>query len=196
MPGRELYAPFLASPESAFVRHIAGLYPHLGPPGLLLEEKRRHFRRITAAMGEGYVFAGVREQLAGWRARGVPLAAASNGDREDFSHSLMIAELWDCLDALAGADEVASGKPEPDVYLLAARRLGVEASRCGAAEDSPLGVRAARRAGCLVAAVATRRPVDELEAALAEHPGSDGPGGAVFGDTASALAWLDKRLGC
>jgi riboflavin kinase len=54
---------------------------------------------------------------------------------------------------VATGDEVAAGKPSPDVYLLAAQRLGVDPTRCVAIEDSPTGCRAARAAGIAVVAV-------------------------------------------
>ncbi len=57
------------------------------------------------------------------------------------------------FDALAGGDEVGQGKPAPDVYLLAARRLGVRPEACAALEDSENGVRAATSAGMRCIAV-------------------------------------------
>jgi HAD superfamily hydrolase (TIGR01509 family) len=57
------------------------------------------------------------------------------------------------FDAVASADEVRRGKPAPDVFLLAARRLGVVPQACMAIEDSANGMRAARTAGMKVVAV-------------------------------------------
>jgi beta-phosphoglucomutase-like phosphatase (HAD superfamily) len=61
--------------------------------------------------------------------------------------------------AIATGDEVARGKPAPDVYLLAAARLGVPPARCLALEDAPLGVAAARAAGMVCVAVPNPRVV-------------------------------------
>jgi beta-phosphoglucomutase-like phosphatase (HAD superfamily) len=61
------------------------------------------------------------------------------------------------FDAIVSGDEVARGKPAPDVYLEAARRLAVPASRCVAIEDSGPGIAAARAAG--MATVAIPHPV-------------------------------------
>jgi beta-phosphoglucomutase-like phosphatase (HAD superfamily) len=60
-------------------------------------------------------------------------------------------------------DEVAHGKPSPDVYLAAARKLGVEAGRAAAVEDSSNGLRAGAAAGMLVIAVPNRKfpPADD-----------------------------------
>ena len=56
--------------------------------------------------------------------------------------------------AIASGDEVERSKPEPDIFLLAARRLGVAPADCTVVEDAPSGVLAARRAGCRVIHVA------------------------------------------
>src|SRR5205823_14454053 len=55
--------------------------------------------------------------------------------------------------ATVSSEEVARGKPAPDVYLEAARRLGVEPTRCSAVEDSHSGIRSAKAAGMRVVAV-------------------------------------------
>ena len=54
------------------------------------------------------------------------------------------------------SEEVARGKPAPDVYLEAARRLGVDPTRCGAIEDSASGIRSAHAAGMHVVAIPNR----------------------------------------
>ncbi len=64
------------------------------------------------------------------------------------------------------ADDVAHGKPEPDLFLAAARALGVDPGECLVVEDAPAGVRAARAAGAGVLAVLTTSPADDLGADL------------------------------
>jgi sugar-phosphatase len=65
---------------------------------------------------------------------------------------------------LVTADDVEHGKPSPDPFLEAAKRLGVEPTRCLVVEDAPAGLVAARAAGCFTLAVQTTTPVDELDA--------------------------------
>ncbi|MGI3782755.1 MAG: HAD-IA family hydrolase [Janthinobacterium lividum] len=65
---------------------------------------------------------------------------------------------------LVTADQVAHGKPAPDPYLLAAGRLGVDPTRCLVVEDAPLGLEAARAAGCATLAVVTTTARDKLHA--------------------------------
>lgn len=65
---------------------------------------------------------------------------------------------------LVTADDVARGKPAPDPFLEAARRLQVDPTRCLVVEDAPKGLQAAHAAGCFTLAVVTTTPRDELKA--------------------------------
>jgi len=84
------------------------------------------------------------EALADLRERGVPVAVASSSVRERLDRTLARAGLSFAV-SVAG-DEVEHGKPAPDMFLLAAARLGVEPARCVVVEDSPPGVAAGRAA--------------------------------------------------
>jgi beta-phosphoglucomutase-like phosphatase (HAD superfamily) len=57
------------------------------------------------------------------------------------------------FDVVVTGDQVIDGKPHPEAYLTAAERLGVEAHRCVAIEDSPTGIASAEAAGCVVVAI-------------------------------------------
>ena len=83
----------------------------------------------------------------------VPTAVASSGHRRYLDLGLGALGLSGRFQAIAAGDEVAHGKPAPDVYLLAAERLGVPPAACIALEDAPLGVDAARAAGMVCIAV-------------------------------------------
>lgn len=85
-----------------------------------------------------------------------PLALASSSNRPVIDAVLHRAGLTGCFSATVSGDEVARGKPSPDVYLAAADKLGVDASRAAAVEDSTNGLRAAAAAGMLVVAVPNR----------------------------------------
>jgi beta-phosphoglucomutase-like phosphatase (HAD superfamily) len=65
--------------------------------------------------------------------------------------------LADTVDAVVSAEDVARGKPEPDVFLAAAARLGVPSSRCIVVEDAAAGIEAARRAGMRTVGVGVDR---------------------------------------
>jgi sugar-phosphatase len=69
-------------------------------------------------------------------------------------------------EVLVTASDTARGKPNPDPYLAAAARLGVDPHDCLVVEDAPAGIAAGRAAGCSTLAVAGTLPVEELEADL------------------------------
>jgi HAD superfamily hydrolase (TIGR01509 family) len=96
---------------------------------------------------------GVVPLLDGVRRLGLRTAVASSTRLARVRALLRALGLEERFEVLAGGDEVAHGKPAPDVYLLAARRLGVRPEACVALEDSENGVRAATSAGMRCIAV-------------------------------------------
>jgi HAD superfamily hydrolase (TIGR01509 family) len=85
-----------------------------------------------------------------------PLGVASSSNRELIDRVLEVAGLAPYFRATVSSEEVARGKPAPDVYLEAARRLGVEPPRTVAIEDSANGIRSAHAAGMHVVAIPNR----------------------------------------
>lgn len=92
----------------------------------------------------------------------LPMAVATGGILAVVSSALKAIELSNFFDAVVTADDVVHGKPAPDIFLEAARRLKVEPETCLVFEDSNLGLEAARRAG--MAAVDIRPWVKSLKA--------------------------------
>ena len=92
-----------------------------------------------------------------------PLGVASSSNRELIDLVLELSGLERFFRATVSSEEVASGKPAPDVYLEAARRLGVDPTRAVAVEDSHAGIRSAKAAGMRVLAIPnpTYPPDDE-----------------------------------
>ena len=82
-----------------------------------------------------------------------PLAVASSSNRPLIDTVLEVSGLMVCFQATVSSEEVARGKPAPDVYLEAARRLGVAPEQCAAVEDSHSGIRSAKAAGMRVVAI-------------------------------------------
>jgi HAD superfamily hydrolase (TIGR01509 family) len=113
---------------------------------------------------------------------GFRLAVASSSNRELIDAVLRRIELAALFEATVSSEEVGRGKPAPDVYVEAARRLDVAPEKCAAIEDSASGIRAARAAGMRVVAYPNRHyppsagilstadaviaSLDELDAAL------------------------------
>jgi HAD superfamily hydrolase (TIGR01509 family) len=94
-----------------------------------------------------------------------PLGLASSSNRELIDHVVELAGLAPYFKVTVSSEEVERGKPAPDVYLEAARRLGVQASRSVAIEDSASGIRSAHAAGMQVVAIPNRAfppPADVL----------------------------------
>jgi HAD superfamily hydrolase (TIGR01509 family) len=91
----------------------------------------------------------VRELVA----HGIPMGVASSSRREAVDHKLALTGLGRFITAVVGGDEVATGKPAPDVYLAAADRLGIAPASCIAVEDAELGAEAAHAAGMRVVMV-------------------------------------------
>jgi HAD superfamily hydrolase (TIGR01509 family) len=105
----------------------------------------------------------VKRLAANW-----PLGLASSSNRELIDRALDVSGLSALFRATVSSEEVARGKPAPDVYLEAARRLGVDPAHCGAVEDSASGIRSAHDAGMFVVAIPNRAfppPEDALELA-------------------------------
>ncbi len=82
-----------------------------------------------------------------------PLGLASSSNRELIDTVLDVAGLTTFFSATVSSEEVAHGKPAPDVYLEAARRLGFDPTHCTAVEDSHGGIRSAKAAGIRVVAI-------------------------------------------
>ncbi|MGH8988738.1 MAG: HAD family hydrolase, partial [Acidimicrobiales bacterium] len=93
-----------------------------------------------------------------------PLALASSSNRVVIEEVLDRSGLHACFDAVVSSEEVAHGKPSPDVYLAAARALGAAPERCAAVEDSANGIRAAAAALMHLVVLPNPhfRPPDEL----------------------------------
>ncbi|SOE12787.1 haloacid dehalogenase superfamily, subfamily IA, variant 3 with third motif having DD or ED [Streptomyces sp. 2323.1] len=93
--------------------------------------------------------AGVTEVLEKLDAGGVPYCVGSSGSHERISvgHRKTGLERWFPAGRVFSAQDVGRGKPAPDLFLHAARQMGVAPERCAVVEDSPLGVQAAVAAG-------------------------------------------------
>ncbi|TDC72103.1 HAD family hydrolase, partial [Streptomyces hainanensis] len=107
-----------------------------------LAEYRRRVSEAFAA--RPHTMPGVGELLDALDARGLPYCVASSGGHPRIRHSLTHSGLWPRFAGrIFSADDVARGKPAPDLFLHAARESGHPPARCLVIEDSPAGVDAA-----------------------------------------------------
>ena len=149
---------------STYLHEVVGLREK--PQTINDEVVRRMLARyeVELPVVPGAIDAVRRLDEAGYR-----LAVASSSNRELIDAVLRRLELAALFEATVSSEEVERGKPAPDVYLEAVRRLDLAASRCAAIEDSASGIRAARAAGMRVIAYPNRHYPPSAEAlALAD----------------------------
>jgi HAD superfamily hydrolase (TIGR01509 family) len=149
----------MSSPEwSRYMHDTLGL-PE-SPHEISVEVVRRMEERYRQELP---VVAGAREAVERLGAH-FRLALASSSNRELIDAVLEAASLVRWFEVTVSSEEAARGKPAPDVFLEAARRLGVEAARCAAIEDSGNGIAAAHAARMRVVAIPNRRYPPSAEA--------------------------------
>jgi HAD superfamily hydrolase (TIGR01509 family) len=142
----------------------------------LVHEKEDVYRELFApAFTE---IAGFRDFARAARAQGIRIACATAGDAKNIAFALSGLGMADEFDAVAGAHDVARGKPEPDLFLLAAARLGVDPADAIVFEDAPLGIEGARRAGMHAVAITSGEPAAKLAgphviATMPDYRGAD-----------------------
>jgi HAD superfamily hydrolase (TIGR01509 family) len=123
--------------------------------------REKWVRMMERAAGAIRPIEGALELVGTLAAGGTPLAVASGSPRAFIDHVLDVLGIGACFPVRVGSDEVARGKPAPDVFLLAASRLKVDPRRCTVIEDGVAGMRAAARAGmrCIALVADPARPV-------------------------------------
>jgi beta-phosphoglucomutase-like phosphatase (HAD superfamily) len=114
---------------------------------------RKRERLVSLIRAEGRGLAGVPEIPLRLLEAGLRLGLVSASPRPVIEAVLDVVRLRGAFETMVSGDEVARGKPAPDGYLMAARRLAVDPERCLVVEDARNGVLAAKAAGMTVAAV-------------------------------------------
>jgi HAD superfamily hydrolase (TIGR01509 family) len=118
-------------------------------------------RELLPHAGGGPVFplkTGALPLLQALQAAGIPCGVASSSHVDEIRHRLGHVDVLKYFQCITGGNEVAHGKPDPAIYLLAASRLGVAPADCIAFEDSENGARAAQAAGVRVVIVPDLKP--------------------------------------
>src|SRR6187401_1847881 len=110
------------------------------------DAKEAEYRRLAETHGLSPL-PGAREWLIALRAAGWKQSIASSAPRENVEVMLHVLDLTQYLDAIVGAEDVTIGKPDPQVFLTAADKLGVRPAHCVVVEDAAAGVEGARRGG-------------------------------------------------
>ena len=130
--------------------------------------------------------AGARSLLDRLQEADVPRAVASSSNRAWVETALSALGFRDDFQAIVAGDEVRQGKPDPEIYLTAAAKLGAEPARCTVIEDAPAGIESGRRAGMQVVAVRTE---------MTQGLRLDGASRIIDSLEEFDLQWLDEGCG-
>jgi HAD superfamily hydrolase (TIGR01509 family) len=135
------------------------------------DEKEAAYRRLARARGLTPL-PGSADWVRRLRAAGWKQAIASSAPRENVEVMLQALGLAAEFDARVGAEDVTAGKPDPQVFLAAAAKLGLPPDRCVVVEDAAVGIEAARRAGIRAIGVSTAAALnaDIVVRSLADLP--------------------------
>ncbi|MEJ8633528.1 HAD family phosphatase [Streptomyces sp. MS2.AVA.5] len=143
--GWERHTDFIGIGTRETLEALREEYTISAPVEELLAGKNWHYLALAAASTD--VYPQMRRFVELLHGAGVPMAVASGSSRAAIEAVLAATGLDAFLTTLVSAEEVERGKPEPDVFLEAARRLGAEPADCVVLEDAPPGAAAAHAAG-------------------------------------------------
>jgi len=132
-------------PNRTILRELLGL--NLDDDGIARWVERKESLYREHAVGAVQEIPGCTAYIRRMRAAGARVALATGAGRPNIAFNLNALGLQHDFDAVVGADDVVRGKPEPDIFLAAAARLGAAPADCVVFEDAPMGLEAARRAG-------------------------------------------------
>jgi pseudouridine-5'-monophosphatase len=145
----ELHAQIVGTKPEDWSRNIVaalGLSDTLSPE----QYAREYFEEVEGLYASIPAWSDTLTLLSALRAAGFPMAIATSSPRSSFEVKMLHhPAILTKMSAVVTGDEVKHGKPAPDIFLEAARRLGCDPARCVVFEDSPAGITAAHAAGCL-----------------------------------------------
>lgn len=160
----EDFLPFVGTGEERYVGGVAEAYGLSIDP---VEAKNRTYEiYLDLVPGQLEAFPGAVELVHGCREAGLRVAVASSADKIKVAVNLqkigLPLEFWDTVTT---GEQVTRKKPAPDIFLEAARALGIEPSNCVVVEDAVNGIRAAKAANMRCVAVAQTFPPESLREA-------------------------------
>jgi len=154
------FIPFTGMGEDRFIGGVAEKYGHPYDPSIKALVYEIYGQIVD---GRLVVYEAALPALRALKDSGARLALASSADHVKIDHNLRVAGIpAGIFDAVIGGEDVARKKPHPDIYLLAAERLGVKPVDCAVVEDALSGIAAGKAAGAAVIGVATSFPPEEL----------------------------------
>jgi beta-phosphoglucomutase family hydrolase len=163
---KELPEQILGKRNDTAFRHFFG--PTLGEEEIrqLSEELEERFRRVFRPHARP--LPGLERLIVECHAAGIPMAVASSAITANVEFIADVLGFRPYFRHLVSGDEVTHPKPHAEIYLKAARQLGVEPARAVAFEDSSVGIEAAKNAGMKCVAIGSTFPLDELRRTRAD----------------------------
>jgi beta-phosphoglucomutase len=160
----EDFIPFVGTGENRYLGGVAEKYRF--PLDLAAAKKRTYEIYLEMVPEDLNAFPGAQDLVRSCKAAGLRVAVASSADQIKVEANLrkigLPPEFWD---AIIQAEDVVNKKPAPDIFLAAARKLGVAPANCVVIEDAVNGVQAAKAAGMRCLAVAQTFPAHQLRMA-------------------------------
>jgi HAD superfamily hydrolase (TIGR01509 family) len=171
-PKAEDFFPFVGAGEDRFIGGVAEKY------GIRLDAARDKARTYVIYLeiirGKLKALPGVGEFVRRCRERGLKIAVASAADAVKVNGNLrQIGLTAETFDAVLTGNDVRRKKPDPEIFLAAAARLGLRAENCLIIEDAPNGLRAGKTAGAVCLGITTKFDAATLRAAGADWTAAD-----------------------
>lgn len=160
----EDFLPFVGAGENRYVGGVAEKYNF--PIDIERDKGRTYDIYLEIIKGELQPLPGVREFIGKCRAKGLKIAVASSADWRKVRGNLTEIGLpLETFDAVVTGEDVVNKKPAPDIFLAAAKKLGLNPNECLVVEDAVNGVQAAKAAGARCLALLTSFNEDQLAGA-------------------------------
>lgn len=134
----------------------------------LEEEKEAIYRGFYADHRQAAP--GLMDFLASAKAKGIPMALATSAGAGNIDFILDGLGIRSYFQVIVGGHEVQKGKPDPEIYLKAAQKLGLNPSDCWVFEDSLQGIKSGQAAGCRVVGITTTHDEKELSHTQIQSP--------------------------
>jgi len=157
---RETFEQTFGQTSPEIVRKLVGPEPSQDQVEKWANLKEKYYRQMVADKLEP--LPGVLDLLKILKKEGFKMAVGSSGPPENVDLLLKTLNIKSFFDAIITAEDVERGKPEPDVFLIAARQSSVKPQNCLVIEDAPVGIQAAKNAGMICIALTTTHKKDEL----------------------------------
>jgi beta-phosphoglucomutase family hydrolase len=140
---KDWYYKYCGTSAEEMLQILKSFYGYQFDSESVIAKRQKHYQSLINTVKEVRAVAEIVRSHHGK----IPLAVASGGERIVLEATLNNISLRQFFDVVVSIDDVEKGKPEPDIFLLAAQRLGVAPQDCIVYEDSDGGLEAARRAG-------------------------------------------------